>query len=442
MAYVSRRSLVKATAGAAAVGAAVTTLGAKSSVFAAPALIQSTGSQVEVKYWTSFGSGVNGDAQTKLIEDFQAANPDIKITPSIHASYEDLAAALVAALQTGDEPHVAILSDVWWFRFYLAEALADLTPLLSAEGIDTADYVQSLYTEYSRNGGQYAVPFARSTPLLYFNQDALDAAGLDSTIFAKWSTFREAAPSLVGGTNEYAFGFGNAASYGAWVLQGAVWAFGGRYSDEDFNILINQPEAVAAGEFFREFVQSGNATTTEDPQTDFVTGLTSGILASTGSLGSIKSAATFNFGTAFLPEEVQFGCCTGGSGLSIIATAPDEVKAAAIKFLDFQTNTENATYWSQTTGYMPVRTSSVESDAEVAFLAENPNAQVAIDQLPKTQPQDSARVFIPGGDQILGRGWEQILVTNTPAQEAFDAVADELEGEKEAVLEQIAAIEG
>lgn len=441
VANVNRRTLVKSAAGAAAIGASAVALGAKpSSVFAAPSFLQ--GAPVEVKYWTAFGSGVNGDAQTKLIADFEAANPDIKITPTTQANYEDLAAALIAALQTGDEPHVAVLSDVWWFRFYLAEALADLKPLLATAGVDTADYVQSLYTEYTRHDGQWAVPFARSTPLLYYNEDALTAAGLDKSIFAKWSTFAEAAPKLVGGKTEFAFGFGNAASYGAWVLQGPVWAFGGHYSDPEFNMLIAEPKAVGAGEFFRKMVEDKVATTTEDPVTDFQTGLTAAVLASTGSLGGIKKAATFKFGTAFLPEEEGFGCCTGGAGLSIMASAPDDVKAAAIKFIDFSSNTETTTQWSQTTGYMPVRTSAIESDAMKAFLKENPNSQTAIDQLPKTSPQDSARVFIPNGDQILGRGWEQVLVKNTAAQDAFNEVKSQLDDEKGPVLEQIKALEG
>lgn len=438
---VNRRSLVKSAAGAAAIGATAATLGVKpSSVFAAPSLAQ--GSQVEVKYWTSFGSGVNGDAQTKLINDFQAANPDIKITSTIHANYEELAAALVAALQTGDEPHVAVLSDVWWFRFYLSESLADLKPMLTDAKIDTADYVQSLFTEYTRHEGQWAVPFARSTPLLYYNEDALTAAGLDKSIFAKWSTFAEAAPKLVGGKTEFAFGFGNAASYGAWVLQGPLWAFGGRYSDPDFNMLIADEKSVAAGTFFQKMITDKVATTTEDPVVDFQTGLQAAILGSTGSLGGIKKAATFKFGTAFIPEEETFGCCTGGAGLAVMKSASDDVKAAAMKFLDFSTNTATTTEWSQTTGYMPVRTSAIESDSMKTFLAANPNSQVAIDQLPKTSPQDSARVFIPNGDQILGRGWEQVLVKSVAVQDGFNAVKDELDTEKEPVLDAIKDLEG
>jgi sn-glycerol 3-phosphate transport system substrate-binding protein len=432
----TRRSLFKGAAGAAA-GAAV--LGTSGKAFGAPALIQDSGSGAEITLWTSFGSGVNGDAQAKLVEDFNASDQGVTVVQQNYQSYEEVAQALITGLQTGDVPDVAILSDVWWFRFYLAQALADLTPFVT----EPDDYVQSLYTEYQRNDGLWAIPFARSTPLMYFHREGLDAAGLDETIFDTWSGFVEAAPDFISGSGlSAAFGFGNAASYGAWVLHGPVWAFDGAYSDPEFNILVTEEGCVNTGEFMREFVQSGNASAVTDPVTDFQTGAFGAILASTGSLGGIRDAAQFEFGTAMLPEELKFGCCTGGSGLSVLANSSEENQQAAALFIDFCTNTENQAYWAQTTGYMPVRTSTIESAEFQAFLDENPNNQVAIEQLPLTQPQDSARVFIPNGDQILGRGWEQILVNNVPAPDAWAEVKQTLDEEKAPVLEAIAEIEG
>jgi len=433
---VSRRSLLK---GAAGIAAGSTMLGAASTTYGAPALIQNTGSNAEITFWTSFGSGVNGEAQTKLIEDFNASGTGVTVTAQTYQNYEEIAQALITGLQTGDVPDVAILSDVWWFRFYLSQALADLTPHVE----NGEDYVESLFVEYQRNGGQWAIPFARSTPLLYYNKEGLDKAGLTPEIFAKWSDLVAAAPEFVSGSGlSAAFGFGNAASYGAWVLHGPVWAFDGRYSDEEFNILVAEEGCVNTGEFMREFVQSGNAVAVTDPQTDFNTGAFGAILASTGSLGAIKAAAQFEFGTAFLPEEIKFGCCTGGSGLSILANSSEENQAAAAQFINYCTNPEVTSYWAQTTGYMPVRTSAIESGEFQAFLDENPNNRVAIEQLPKTQPQDSARVFIPNGDQILGRGWEQILVNNVAAADAWAEVKQTLDEEKAPVLEALKELEG
>jgi sn-glycerol 3-phosphate transport system substrate-binding protein len=428
---VSRRSLVKGAAGAAALGAA-------SSSFFAPNLISAQGSGVELVYWTAFGSGTNGDAQAKLIEDFNALDNGITVTSTAYASYEEVANAILTGLDSGDVPHAATLSDVWWFSFYLRQALADLTPY-----VDTPeDYVESLYVEYQRNGGQFGVPFARSTPLFYYNTEAFEAAGVDPAVLGKWSDFAEVAPDLVQGDVKYSFAFGNAASYGAWTMHGPVWAFGGRYSDEDFNILVNQPEAVEAGEFMRDMIKTKGAGAVAVPQDDFITGSIAAMIASTGSLGSVTANSQVEFATAMLPEEEQFGCPTGGTGLSVLNSAGEAEIEAAAEFLKFCTNTENAAAWAEATGYMPVRTSAVESEAYQTFLEANPNSKVAIEQLPKTQPQDSARVFIPNGDQNLGRAWEQILVNDVPAQEAFDEVAAQLEEDKVPVLEALEAIEG
>ena len=68
---------------------------------------------------------------------------------------------------------------------------------------------------------------------------------------------------------------------------------------------------------------------------------------------------------------------------------------------------------------MPVRKSAIASQEMQDFFAKNPNYKTAVDQLPKTRQQDSARVWIPNGDQIIGKGLEQILVNN---QDAADRI--------------------
>lgn len=429
---VSRRSFIKGAAGAAAVGAA-------SSSFFAPNLISAQGSGVELIFWHAFPSGPNGEAQTKLIDDFNALDNGITVTATAYTNYAEVANAVLTGLDSGDIPQVATLSDVWWFSFYLRQAIVELSPFVE----NPDDYISSLYADYQRNGGQWGVPFARSTPILYYNTDAFEAAGVDPAALEKWSDFAQVAGDLVDkGNVTYSFGYGNNTSYGAWTMHGPIWAFGGRYSDEDFNIMINQPEAVACGEFMRDMVQSHQAGCVDDTAAEFIAGTLASTIASTGSLGNITTNAQVNFKTAKLPAEIKFGCPTGGTGLSMIAGASDEQQAAAATFMNFCTNTENASYWSQYTGYMPVRTSAIESDDYKAFLAEHPNNQVAIDQLPLTQSQDTARAFIPNGDAEIGNAWTEILVNNKSAQEAFDAVAAILEDAKAPVMEALSAIEG
>jgi sn-glycerol 3-phosphate transport system substrate-binding protein len=103
-------------------------------------------------------------------------------------------------------------------------------------------------------------------------------------------------------------------------------------------------------------------------------------------------------------------CCpTGGAGVAIPENLSDARKANAAKFVDFLTNAQSTATFTQATGYMPVRQSALKLPEEVAYLKKNPNFKVAVEQLPKTRPQDYARVFVPGGGATIGQALDKIV---------------------------------
>ena len=57
--------------------------------------------------------------------------------------------------------------------------LAPLNDFIAANEVDTSDYVDSLYNEGVRDDVSYWLPFARSTPLFYYNKDAFTEVGLE-----------------------------------------------------------------------------------------------------------------------------------------------------------------------------------------------------------------------------------------------------------------------
>jgi sn-glycerol 3-phosphate transport system substrate-binding protein len=430
-----RRRLLKSGAAAASAIA----ISKRSSVFAAPATIKQTGSKVKVTYWGSFSDAL-GEAETAVVKMFNDSQQDVELDYQFQGTYEETAQKLTAALAAKQTPDISLLSDVWWFKFYINNTLAPMNDFISANEIDTTDFVDSLYIEGVRNDKVYWLPFARSTPLFYYNKEAFTEAGLEGPP-ATWSEFAENAPKLLkkdgDKITQAAFSHPNAGSYIAWLFQGVDWAWGGSYSDPDFTIRINEQPSVDAGNFYRASVADGWATAVDDQVKDFVNGLCAATTASTGGLAGITKDAQFEFGTAFLPEEKGFGCSTGGAGLALLNQDSKEKQEAAFKYIAFATSPETTTYWSQNTGYMPVRKSAATSQSMLDFFATNPNFKVAVDQLAKTKPQDSARVFIPGGDQIIGKGLEQITINQLDAQAAFDDVAKTLADEAKPVIEAL-----
>jgi sn-glycerol 3-phosphate transport system substrate-binding protein len=99
-----------------------------------------------------------------------------------------------------------------------------------------------LLNEGNRQGTNYWIPFARSTPLFYYNKDIWAEAGLPDRAPANWDEFMEWAPELVqmeGDTmTRAAFVHPNSASYIAWLFQGVTWQFNGQYSLPDFTMTM------------------------------------------------------------------------------------------------------------------------------------------------------------------------------------------------------------
>ncbi|MGI9147641.1 MAG: ABC transporter substrate-binding protein [Chloroflexota bacterium] len=399
----------------------------------APPAVSSTGSAASLTFWGAFG-GHNADVLQQLVDRFNQAQKDVNLTLENQTTYEDLAAKLTAALQAKNAPEIVLLSDVWWFKFYLNKALQPLDELMKAENINASDYVGVFYKETVRAGKQVVLPFARSTPIFYYNKEAWAKAGLPDRGPNTWDEFNaDFAPKLKP-LAPVVHGLGGAASYSAWVFQGVDWAYGGAYSDPDFTMRIQEPNSVKAGELWRSMISSGVAQVSKDPATDFNSGAVLSYLDSTAGIAGHEAAAKFQVGTAFLPQgPAGFGCCTGGSGLAITSATAKDKQQAAMKFLAFATGTDTV-YWSQNTGYMPVRNAALQSAEMKTFFEGHPNFKTSVDQLPKTRPQDSARELVPNGDQIIGKGLERITANGEAADAVFKDVADQLNTEKQPVL--------
>ena len=443
---ISRRDLVGGAAGAGAAGA-LAVGGRHSSTHATPNIISQTGSNVEITFWYGLGGAI-GESIQQVMADFNALGTGVTVTGLQQANYDETGQNLTLSLQDQTYPDVALMSEIWWFRFYLAGALLPMDDLIASTGYDAGDVVDSLRLEGFRNGSQYWLPVARSTPIMYYNRAMYEAAGLPGPA-TTYSQLWEYGPALTNADQQvYGLGFPGTGSY-SWQFQGQVWAYGGAYSSDDFQVTLNQGGAVEAGEQWRTAMADGWAYVSQDLVSDFVSGYLATMITSTGGLTSITALAAENgidFGTAFLPGEIEgitATCPTGGSGLGIMAGVPAERQAAAFEFLSFWSSPERTIRWAQNTGYMPIRKSAVASPEMQQLFAANPNYKVAVDQLAaRTKAQDVVRRLVPTGEGIIGDALNAIVLSGTPAQEAFDTAAVSLQSEAQAVADQIVALEG
>lgn len=385
----------------------------------------------EITWWSNH-PGASQEVEQQLIDDFKAESGISVKLVTAGADYDEVAQRFQAASQTDDLPDLVIASDVWWFRYHLNDQIMPVDDVMEFLDADAADFQPALYSDYEYEGQHWAVPYARSTPLFYYNKDLWEAAGLPDRGPETWAELEEWDASLKKEVPEKGstFGLSTGPSWGAWWFENMIWGQGGAYSD-GFELTLDTPEAIAGGQFVHDlFHKSGVATlSADDAMADFSSGLIASTIGSTGSLKGALDAAKFEVGTAYLPDGPQGGGTpTGGTGLAIPSSKTPEEQLAAAMFLEFLTNTENTATFSQATGYMPVRTSAVESDTMKATYEETPQFRTAVDQLAdKARKQDDVRVFVPGADALLNDALEQIIIEGADPATAFESVTPRIE---------------
>lgn len=379
-----------------------------------------------ITFWTNHPGG-SIDLEKEIIEKFtEETGIDVEIVTA-GANYEEVAQKFQTAQVGGGAGDLVVLSDATWFPQYLNESITPIDPILAAIGEDTDTYVPALYNDYLYEGNNYAVPYARSTPLFYYNQDAYEAAGITEAP-TTWEEVAENAKKVQEQDGDIiGFGYPNEAEYPAWTMANLVWGYGGAWSDEWDLSALTSDETVEALTFAQDLVAGGHAQVLSgDPATAFSAGAVAQVVASTGSLSGILDTASFEVAVAFLPggPVAQTGIVpTGGAGVAVSAASSPEKQVAAAMLANFLTNAESTALFSSGTGYLPVRVDADMSE----YYVENPLFEVAVEQLELTRSQDFARVFIPGGDRELSQGLQRILSADADVEDTLQGVADSIQ---------------
>lgn len=378
----------------------------------------------EIAFWTSHPGG-SKDVEAELITKFTEETGITVKHVTAGSNYEEIAQRFQTAQAAKDDlPAVVVLSDVWWFRYFLEGNIAALDPMIEKLGIDIADYRDSLVSDYQYEDKQWALPYGRSTPLFYYNKDHFAAAGLPDRAPKTWQEFEEWAPKLTQG--DVAYMYPDLAGYAGWTLQNVLWGQGTAWSD-DWTLKVSDPKTIEAMTWVQDTVHSAGwaQVASSDSADTFAAGVCSTTIASTGSLVGVLEAASFDVGVGFLPAGPVDGpvCPTGGAGLGVPSAITPEQQLAGAMLIEFMGRPESTVAFSGATGYMPIRKSADVS----ALLEKTPQIQTAIDQLEVTRTQDYARVFLPGADQEMATAVGSILTEEGDVEKAMTDLQTKLQ---------------
>lgn len=367
--------------------------GARSGRYASPAIIRAQ-DDITLNYFYPVGvAGPLAQVMQGMVDEFNDAHPGIKIEASFTGSYADTATKVQTAVQGGNAPDVAVLLATDKQTMLDLDALFPVSEMDADESFDPDDFRSAYWADTQVDGKTWCVPFQRSTPVLYYNKDALTQAGRDpETPPETWDDLVAYSKDIME-AEAATWGVEIPATTSAyWLFQALAIQSGQTLNGADpAHVNFDTPEAIEAltwmvGLSTEEEVMPTGAVDWSAGPTDFSSATTAFLYHSTGSLVSIKSQAEFEFGTAFLPKNKEFGVPTGGGNMYVFKTS-EERQQAAWTFVQWMTSTEMATQWSLESGYVPTRYSVTESDAWKDYVEESPQANTAIEQLGYAQPE-------------------------------------------------------
>lgn len=306
---------------------------------------------------------------------------------------------------------------------------------------DPESYLAAVAGYYTTTDGQMlSLPYNSSTPVLYLNQDALQAAGLDPQARPKtWPEVEEILKALKTSGHECPL----TTAWQSWVhlenfsayhdvpFASKENGFSALDTELRFNGELQVTHIGKMGEWAKDglFIYSGRR---NEGGTRFRSGECALFTESSAGYAGVKAEAQFPFTVTNLPYWEAGGApqntIIGGASLWVMAGhSPDEYKAVAA-FLSFLSTSNVQAAWHQNTGYLPITTAAYEQTKSEGFYDANPGTDIAIIQMTGKAPTANSKGLRLGSfDQIRGiidEELEAVWSGNKTAQEALDAAVE------------------
>ena len=353
-----------------------------------------------ITFWHSMG-GVNGQAIDALVKKFNDENKYvIKVESQYQGEYDDSLNKLKSA-QIGNMGADLVQVYEVGTRFMIESGwTVPMQEMIDADKYDVSQIEPNLSAYYTIDDKLYSMPFNSSTPIMYYNKDMFDKAGIADVpdSLEGIDKIGEQLMSKGGASEVMSLGI-----YG-WFFeeligkQGLNYANNGNGRDKtatavEFdkngaakNILTEWQKLNKDG--YAPIVGKGG----DAGLADFSAGKSAITLGSTASLKQILQDVNgkFNVGTAYFPkvkESDKGGVSIGGASLWALDNKDPKKLRATWEFVKFLISPESQAYWNAQTGYFPVTTKSQDEQTFKDNIAQYPQFQTAIDQLHDSSPK-------------------------------------------------------
>jgi sn-glycerol 3-phosphate transport system substrate-binding protein len=411
----------------------------------------------DVNVWIAFTDARLEWAQG-VAEEFSSQLDGYQVVVQGYADYESLFDATLLAVDQGNPPAV-----VQYFEAATTDAQdavdAEGNPIFTSVEAELAgrsevlgtpvvldDVVASAQSYYTLDGEFKSMPWNTSSAIMFVNRTLLDAAGVSGTpttwqeldaVCDEFMASSAATSACVTWPNHGWFFEQSIAQQGEVLVNND----NGR-SARATEIFLTSDAAVDYVSFWKDMQDKGHYVYT-GVQRDW--GGTYDLFAAQEVPFLIYSSSDttlltdegknggFEVEAAFMPRNADRteggGNIIGGATMWLVEGLSEGERDAALGFVNYMSNPENAAEWHRVTGYIPITDAAVELLEEEGWFDENPNSRVANDQLaaaPATPATAGALMgnFVSIRD-VVTEGIEDILVNDLDPATRLEAAQTE-----------------
>ncbi len=379
---------------------------------------------IEIDVWHSMSSGYGLEFIEDIGDEFNEMQDDIEVNIVYSGGYQETLEGAQAALAAGDPPNVSMFEQSRGAAFVDAEAVLSLEPFFEEDdSVDLDDFFPELMATSTYEGTVYGIPYNTSTPLLYYNKEMFEEAGLEGPP-EDWDEILEYSQILQDELGVYGIDF---YPWG-WLFEAWTGQAGARVLNEDLTeFTLNSPEAVEAMEFTQDLVHEYGVATygsgAEGYDNFFGENLAM-TQRSTAALESNRESADFDMGVAITPagpagHYVPFG----GGNFFMFDTGTEEEQQASWEFLKFIIEAENWAEFAASTGYMAAHEEAYNHEILQERFEEVPEARLTYDQIEDGHP----RPQVPFWGEIhseLGWLFDRMFAEQADVQESLDQIKE------------------
>ena len=393
-----------------------------------------------ISFWHSMG-GVNGQAIDTLVQKFNDENEyGITVEAEYQGSYDDALNKLKSA-QIGNMGADLVQVYEIGTRFMIESGwIVPMQSMVNADEYDTSVLEPNLAAYYTINNMLYSMPFNSSTPLMYYNKDMFDAAGI-TEIPDSLEAIAEVGDKLLDGGAQEVMSLG---IYG-WFFeqfigkQGLEYANNGNGRTEAATAVAFDENGAAANILteWKNLYDLGYAPNVgkggDAGLADFSAGKSAITLGSTASLKQILQDVDgkFEVGPAYFPKVKstdEGGVSIGGASLWALDNNDPKKLRATWEFVKFLISPESQAFWNAETGYFPVNVDAHDEDVFKENIEKYPQFETAIDQLHDSAPQYAGALLSVFSEAraIVESEIESMLNGNETVDEAVDSMASQI----------------